>query len=120
MGLLWLLSWKLETETHLGSCQMKNATITVQFTADFPLLEGPVATDAAALEAWNAEMEQLFTQRVETLKVLRDGAREIYREVSRLRGGSCGEMTSRANDMARIKALDTNGVAAQTLGVGTD
>jgi hypothetical protein len=120
MGLLWLLSWKLETEAHLGSCQMKNATITVELTADFPILAGPLAADAAAQEAWNAEMEQLFTQRVGTLKVLRDSAREIYQEVSRLRGGSCGEMTSRANDMARIKALAANAAAAQTLGVGTD
>lgn len=116
MGLLWHISWKLETETHLGSCQMKNANITVEFTADFPVLDGPLAADAAAQEAWTAEMEQLFTQRVETLKVLRDAARGIYQEVSRMRGGSCGEMTSRANDLARIKALEANAAAAQTLG----
>ena len=116
MGLLWLLSWKLETEAHLGSCQMKNANITVEFTADFPILDGALAADAAAQEAWTAEMEALFDQRVETLKVLRDAAREIYQEVSRMRGGSCGDMNARANEVARIKALEANAAAAQTLG----
>lgn len=116
MGLLWLLTWKLETEAHLGSCQVKNATITVEFTADFPILDGPLAADAAAQEAWTAEMEALFDQRVRTLTVLRDAAREIYQEVSRMRGGSCGEMNSRANDIARIKALEANETAARTLG----
>jgi hypothetical protein len=116
MGLLWLLSWKLETEAHLGSCQMENANITVEFTADFPILDGPLAADAAAQEAWTAEMEALFEQRVKTLKVLRDAAREIYQEVSRMRGGSCGDMNARANEVARIKALEANEAAAQTLG----
>lgn len=108
MGLRWLLRWNWETEVHLGGCQFKSATVTVEYNADFATLGGPIAADSVEQAWWNAELEQLFTSRVETLKILRDGAREIQQKVSLMRSSSCGDLTSRATDVARTHLLEVN------------
>lgn len=101
-----LLKPQWETEVHLGSCQFKRATITVGYWVDFPTLAGPIAADSSEQAWWAAQQELSFERRVTTLKVLRDGAKEIFQKVNLLRGSTCGEVVTRANDIARQHTIE--------------
>lgn len=97
----WGLRWNWEMENHLGGCQFKDVTVLVQYNADFATLAGPLASDSTARAWWTERQEQMFATRVQTLKVLRDGAKEIFQKLRMMRSSSCGDLGSRANDVAR-------------------
>lgn len=116
----WKLSWTLQTETHLNTCQFRALSINVDYRADFPVIGGPMAADTAEQTWWAAQLEAHFADRVTTLKVLRDGAKVMYEQMRELTASSCSELTLRANDVGRIGATNTHVRARQsTLRTGT-
>jgi predicted secreted Zn-dependent protease len=110
----WRLVWNWEMESHLGQCQFKQITVTVEYNADFATLSGPVAADSAAQVWWTARQEQTFAGRVKTLKVLRDGAKGIAQKMRMMQSNTCGDLATRANDIGRNEVREVYQQALET------
>lgn len=120
MGLRWVLKWNWEPEVHLGACQFRNAAVTVEYLADFAALGGPIAADSAEQAWWNAQLEELFAGRVVALKILRDGAKEIYEKIRLMNSSTCSDLVTRANDIARTHSLEVNARAGASFAAMRD
>lgn len=109
----WSLSTPWEMETHLSRCQFKDIEVRLGYDLDVVMLGGPVAQDPAAVAAWERRLDQTWEGTVRRLRVMREDAKGLFRDLRLLSNQNCGELAQIASNRAReVRFLMNDHIAA--------
>ena len=109
----WNVRWRYRYREEGTGCSLTRITIDLDSSIRLPRWNGRAKADSALVKTWDRYLAALRGHEFGHRALAYRAAREIHRELSRLRGASCPLLGARANELGRSIVKRYNDLSAQ-------